>query len=98
MSSKRNELTIKQKRKLIQDYQNGIKQIELKNKYRVGIGTVSKIIKDRNKYLTDSLNINPKAKRIRKIDDNNKKLNDLVVSFIRCSTPLAMRYPKASQI
>jgi hypothetical protein len=88
MSSKRkklNELTIEKKRELIDKYESkSMNQRDLAVKFNISLGSVSNIIKSKNKLMNnESSNINKKMKRITNSD--NDDLNNLVLEFINTS-------------
>jgi hypothetical protein len=81
---KTNELTIKSKIDLINDYKSGnFTQEMLADKYRISPGAVNNIIQKFDYYLNIDFNFNKRQKRV--INTKNFKLNESVLKFIRLS-------------
>ena len=85
MPPKRNELSIEKRKELIRDYQTKqFSQRDLVKKYGVSLGSVNSTLQSADKYMF-SHKLNPKAKRFKKLNPKNEKLNQLVVKFIQIS-------------
>ena len=97
MPPKRKQLTIEERKVLINQYNSGLyNQRVLAVKHKVGLSTVSKTIKNADKYLNCQIKLNAKAKTITNINEKNKRLNELIVKFIQTSN--ATKNPIDGQI